>query len=66
MLERMKLTDEGMQKPLKGNVRGLAIQEMFPTFKDLFQQLPDDVAFNVELSECSLRWCFSLDRGTFR
>ncbi|KAG7004715.1 glycerophosphocholine phosphodiesterase GDE1 [Physcia stellaris] len=49
MLERMKLTDEGMQKPLKGNVRGLAIQEMFPTFKDLFLQLPDDVAFNVEL-----------------
>lgn len=52
-MERMKLTDEGMQKPLKGNVRGLAIQEMFPTFEELFTQLPDDIAFNVELSAYS-------------
>lgn len=66
MLERMKLTDEGMQKPWKGNVRGLSIQEMFPTFKGLFLQIPDDVAFNVELSECSqFSWCF-LDTGISR
>ena len=65
MLERMKLTDEGMQKPLKGNVRGLAIQEMFPTFKDLFLQLPDDVAFNVELSKSSIHLCFPLIREHF-
>ena len=50
-MTRMKLTDEGMHKPLKGNVRGLAIQELFPTFEELFQKLPDDLAFNVEFSE---------------
>ncbi|KAL8816565.1 MAG: hypothetical protein Q9191_008307 [Dirinaria sp. TL-2023a] len=49
MMARMKLTDEGMHKPLKGNVRGLAIQEMFPTFVELFKKLPEDIAFNVEL-----------------
>ena len=51
MLARMKLTDEGMHQPLKGNLRGLVIQEMFPTFVELFEKLPDDMAFNVELSK---------------
>ena len=51
MMARIKLTDEGMTKPLKGNLRGLAIQEMFPTFEELFKKLPDDVAFNIEISK---------------
>ena len=53
VMARMKLTDEGMRNPLKGNLRGLAIQEVFPTFEELFMKLPDDIAFNVEISECS-------------
>ena len=51
MMARMKLTDEGMTKPLKGNLGVLAIQEMFPTFEELFKKLPDDAAFNIEISK---------------
>lgn len=54
IMARMKLTDEFMHKPLKGNVRGLAIQESFPTFQELFRRLPEHMAFNVEISKHSL------------
>jgi hypothetical protein len=48
---RMKTTREGMIGPIKGNVRGLAIQDPFPTFEQLLTDVPLHVAFDIELSK---------------
>lgn len=47
---RMKTTAEGMHAPLKGNVRGLSIQDTFPEFEELLRKVPESVAFDVEMS----------------
>ena len=47
--ERMKLTESAMQGDHKGNLRGDSIQGVFPTFEDLFTNLPESISFNVEM-----------------
>ncbi|KAI9696500.1 MAG: Glycerophosphocholine phosphodiesterase [Bogoriella megaspora] len=46
---RMRTTAEGKKGHIKGNVRGLAIQDAFPTFKELLTKVPESVAFDVEM-----------------
>ena len=48
---RMKYTESATEGAHKGNLRGKSIQGVFPTFEDLFTNLPDSIAFNVEMSE---------------
>ena len=49
LAERMKLTESGMAGDHKGNLRGETIHGIFPSFEDLFTQLPNSIAFNVEM-----------------
>lgn len=49
--ERMRLTEEGMQNNIKGNIRGHSIQEPSTTLEQLLTTLPDSIAFNLEISE---------------
>ena len=49
LAERMKLTESAMEGAHKGNLRGETIHGIYPTFEDLFTQLPDSIAFNVEM-----------------
>lgn len=46
---RMKLTKTWKEKGFKGNARGLSIASNFVTLKELFQKLPLNVGFNIEL-----------------
>lgn len=46
---RMKLTKTWKEKGFKGNARGLSIASNFVTLKKLFQKLPKNVGFNIEL-----------------
>ena len=49
LLERMRFTEEGMQNNIKGNLRGHAIQEPSSTLEQLLTQLPESIAFNLEI-----------------
>ena len=49
MIERMKYTEEGLQNNIKGNLRGYSIQELSSTLEQLLTELPDSIAFNVEI-----------------
>lgn len=51
MVDRMKRTAEGKSRGIKGNLRGHAIQSMFPKFIELLTRLPESVAFDVEMSK---------------
>lgn len=46
---RMKLTKTWKEKGFKGNARGLSIASNFVTLRKLFQKLPKNVGFNIEL-----------------
>lgn len=46
----MKYTESAIEGAHKGNVRGQCVQGVFPTFEDLFLNLPESLAFNVEMS----------------
>ncbi|GBL52273.1 Glycerophosphocholine phosphodiesterase [Candidozyma auris] len=46
---RMKLTKTWKEKGFKGNARGLSVASNFVTLKRLFQKLPKNVGFNIEL-----------------
>lgn len=47
--ERMRLTSEGMQNNIKGNLRGHSIQEPSCTLEQLLTQLPSTLPFNLEI-----------------
>ena len=49
LIERMKYTEEGLQNNIKGNLRGYSIQEVSSTLEQLLTELPDSIAFNVEI-----------------
>ena len=49
LLERMRFTEEGMQNNIKGNLRGHSIQEPSSTLEQLLTQLPESIAFNLEI-----------------
>ena len=49
LIERMKYTEEGLQNNIKGNLRGYSIQEVSTTLEQLLTELPDSIAFNVEI-----------------
>lgn len=63
LVERMKYTEEGLQNTIKGNLRGHSIQEPSSTLEELLLNLPENIAFNVELSTCS-QILKSVARGT--
>ncbi|KAL8834482.1 MAG: hypothetical protein Q9170_003717 [Blastenia crenularia] len=46
---RMQYTEEGMRNDIKGNLRGSSIQEPAATLEELFRDLPESVAFNLEM-----------------
>ena len=49
LIERMKYTEEGLQNNIKGNLRGHSIQEVSSTLEQLLTELPDSIAFNIEI-----------------
>lgn len=49
-MDRLRHTNAARTHGLKGNLRGLAIQSLFPTFEELLTKLPESVAFNIEMS----------------
>ena len=49
MIERMRYTEEGLQNNIKGNLRGHSIQEPSSTLEQLLTELPDSLAFNLEI-----------------
>ena len=49
LVERMQFTEEGMQNNIKGNLRGHSIQEPSSTLEQLLTQLPESIAFNLEI-----------------
>ena len=51
--DRMRYTESAIEGAHKGNLRGRWVQDVFPTFEDLFINLPEPLAFNVEASESS-------------
>ena len=48
-IERMKYTEEGLGNNVKGNLRGHSIQELSSTLEQLLTELPNSIAFNVEI-----------------
>lgn len=52
LVERLRLTSYGPTKAVKGNRRGFSIQEPLTTLETLLKELPEDVAFDLEMSEC--------------
>ena len=49
LVERMRFTEEGVQNNIKGNLRGHSIQEPSSTLEELLTQLPESIAFNLEI-----------------
>ena len=49
LIERMKYTEEGLQNNIKGNIRGCSIQEVSSTLEQLLTELPNSIAFNIEI-----------------
>ena len=54
MSEKMKHTRDYKQKGFKGNSRGDFIQEQFTTLEEMFKKLPEQIGFNIEMSESFL------------
>ena len=54
-IERMKYTEEGLGNNVKGNLRGHSIQELSSILEQLLAELPDSIAFNVEI-KYSMLW----------
>ena len=48
-MERMQYTAEGMHNNIKGNLRGHSIQEPSSTLEQLLTELPESIAFNLEI-----------------
>lgn len=61
LIERMRYTEEGMQNNIKGNLRGHSIQGPSSTLDQLLIQLPESIAFNLEIKHPML-W-EAQDRG---
>ena len=61
LIERMRYTEEGMQNNIKGNLRGHSIQGPSATLDQLLIQLPQSIAFNLEIKHPML-W-EAQDRG---
>ncbi|PWY78970.1 ankyrin repeat-containing protein [Aspergillus eucalypticola CBS 122712] len=53
MQERMRHTVDYMSKGFKPNTRGHVIQDSFATIEELLTLLPENLGFNVEISESS-------------
>lgn len=53
MGERMKHTREIKTNGFKGNSRGNFIQAPFTTLEEMFKKLPENIGFNIEMSEFS-------------
>lgn len=51
MQERMRHTVDYMNKGFKPNTRGHVVQDSFATIEELLIQLPENLGFNVEISE---------------
>ena len=49
LVERMRYTEEGMHNSIKGNLRGHSIQEPSSTLEQLLTELPEFIAFNLEI-----------------
>ena len=49
LVERMRYTEEGMHNNIKGNLRGHSIQEPSSTLEQLLTELPESIAFNLEV-----------------
>ncbi|KAL9084862.1 MAG: hypothetical protein Q9159_004983 [Coniocarpon cinnabarinum] len=49
LVERLRKTNYGPTKAVKGNRRGFAIQEPLATLEQLLKDLPQDVAFDLEM-----------------
>lgn len=49
-VDRLRRTNAAQTHGLKGNLRGHAIQSLFPTLKQLLTKLPESVAFDIEMS----------------
>lgn len=49
LTDRMKFTESAMAGDHKGNLRGDSIQGAFPTLENIFKDLPETAAFNVEM-----------------
>ncbi len=49
LIERMRYTEEGMQNNIKGNIRGHSIQGPSTTLEQLLAELPESIAFNLEI-----------------
>jgi glycerophosphodiester phosphodiesterase len=49
LTERMKHTRDFKKKGFKGNNRGTSIQSSFTTLERMFNELPENVGFNIEM-----------------
>ena len=49
LLERIKYTEEGLRGNFKGNLRGCSIQEPSTILEQLLTELPESVAFDLEI-----------------
>lgn len=49
LLERIRYTDEGLLGHLRGNLRGCSIQEPSTILEQLLTELPESVAFDLEI-----------------
>lgn len=50
MVERLKVTSHGSEKAVTGNRRGFTIQEPSTTLEEMLVQLPEHIAFDLEMS----------------
>jgi glycerophosphodiester phosphodiesterase len=51
LLERMEYTEDGVQRNIRGNIRGCSVQEPVATLEQVLTELPESIAFNIELSK---------------
>ena len=49
---RMKHTVDYLNKGFKPNTRGDFIQDVFATLEDALRNIPEDIGFDMEISEC--------------
>ena len=50
MISRLRVTSYGPTKAVKGNRRGVAIQEPLVTLEQMLAQLPEAIDFDLEIS----------------
>ncbi|KAI4148493.1 MAG: hypothetical protein LQ341_001560 [Variospora aurantia] len=62
--QRMRYTEEGIRNELKGNLRGISIQEPSTTLAELFTQLSESIAFNLEMKDRSMEF-FAVEINLF-